>query len=90
MNYKYFDYLVGKYHFEIGNRFRKRYLCSDNDIEVVGHDVSRGLLICRKIKYFFWQDDGYINHDIQSVADDIRCNTPHHWIQIDKERKDIK
>lgn len=82
--------LVKKYHFEIGNRFRYDRLCSDNDEQIVGHDVYRGLLICKSIKYFDWQKEEYHNHDIQKWADYIRCRTAYHWIQIDEHRNDIK
>ena len=90
MNWEDFSNLVKKYHFEIGNRFRYDKLCSDNDEQIVGHDVYRGLLICKSIKYTDWQKEEYHNHDIQEWADDIRCNTAHHWVQINEHREDVK
>lgn len=89
MKYVDFNNLVKEYHFEIGNRFRYDGLCSDNDEEIVGHDVYRGLLICKTIKYIHWQKEGYKVHDILDYANDIRCRCAHHWVQIDKNRKDI-
>lgn len=90
MKFEDFNDLVKKYHFEIGNRFRYDKLCSDNDEQIVGHDVYRGLLICKSIKYAEWQKEEYLNHDIQEWADDIRCRMAHHWVQIDEHRNDIK
>lgn len=84
MKYTNFKELVDKYHFEIGNRFRYTHLCSDNDEQIVGHDVYRGLLICKSIKY-----EVYLVHNIQGMADDIRRNVANHWVQIDEHRKDI-
>ncbi len=85
MKYEDFNNLVKKYHFEIGNRFRYSGLCSDHDEQIVGHDVYRGLLICKSIN-----KEEYNNHHIQTYADDIRCRKPYRWVQIDEDRKDVK
>ena len=90
MTHEEFYKLVNEYHFEIGNRFRYDGLCSDNDEQIVGHDVYRGLLICKSIKYADWQKEEYHNHDIRAWADDIRCRKAHHWVQIDEQRYDVK
>ena len=90
MKYEDFYKLVKVYHFEIGNRFRYNGLCSDNDEQIVGHDVFRGLLICKSIKYFDWQEEEYCNHDIREWARDILCRTAHHWVQINERREDVK
>lgn len=90
MKFEKFNQLVKDYHFEIGNRFRYNKLCSDNDEQIVGHDVYRGLLICKTIKYADWQKEEYHNHDIQAWANDIRCRKAHRWVRIDEHRNDIK